>query len=468
MKIKITAPEAFEARHNSSLTQGIDDMLRQVGVNSLEELMDQTVPVNIRTDKPLDLPAPLDENAFLLEFKNIVKGNSIFKSYIGMGYYDCHTPSVILRNILENPGWYTAYTPYQAEIAQGRLEALVNFQTMICDLTGMELANSSLLDEGTAAAEAMSMFFSLRKGSKKQATSFFVDENTFPQTLDILQTRAQPLGINLVIGDVNNLDFGDADIFGLLLQYPDSNGRVNDIAPLISSGASNDIKVAVAADLLSLVLLKSPGEMGADVVLGSSQRFGVPMGYGGPHAAFFATREEFKRQVPGRIIGLSKDTRGKVAYRMALQTREQHIKRERATSNICTAQVLLAVMSGMYAVYHGPKGLRRIAERVHGLTCLLSEALKKGGIQQVNDLYFDTLKVKVTDMETVRLKAVSAQMNFRYFEDGHIGISLDETTRFEDVAAIQEVLGLDGKLNSSVDTCLQDNMRDDKILSHEV
>ena len=468
MKIKITAPEAFEARHNSSLTQGIDDMLRQVGVNSLEELMDQTVPVNIRTDKPLDLPAPLDENAFLLEFKNIVKGNSIFKSYIGMGYYDCHTPSVILRNILENPGWYTAYTPYQAEIAQGRLEALVNFQTMICDLTGMELANSSLLDEGTAAAEAMSMFFSLRKGSKKQATSFFVDENTFPQTLDILQTRAQPLGINLVIGDVNNLDFGDADIFGLLLQYPDSNGRVNDIAPLISSGASNDIKVAVAADLLSLVLLKSPGEMGADVVLGSSQRFGVPMGYGGPHAAFFATREEFKRQVPGRIIGLSKDTRGKVAYRMALQTREQHIKRERATSNICTAQVLLAVMSGMYAVYHGPKGLRRIAERVHGLTCLLSEALKKGGIQQVNDLYFDTLKVKVTDMETVRSKAVSAQMNFRYFEDGHIGISLDETTRFEDVAAILEVFGLDSKLNSSVDTCLQDNMRDDKILTHEV
>ena len=322
--------------------------------------------------------------------------NAVYRSFIGMGYHDTLTPNVILRNVLENPGWYTSYTPYQAEISQGRLEALINFQTMVSDLTGRELANASLLDEGTAAAEGMSMLYSMRRGAKrKNAHTFFVSELCHPQTIDVIKGRAEPLDIEVVVGDHNNLDVTDPGLFGVLLQYPGTDGSVEDYTNLIEAAHEHDNKVVVAADLLSLTLLTPPGEMGADVVVGSAQRFGVPMGYGGPHAAFFATREKYKRKVPGRIIGVTQDAEENPAYRMALQTREQHIRREKATSNICTAQVLLAVIAGFYAVYHGPKGLRRIAERIHGLAKAMDHGLQKLGFTVENDLYFDTLKVSL-------------------------------------------------------------------------
>jgi len=373
------------------------------------------------------------------DFKQLASKNKVFKSYIGAGYYPTITPNVILRNILENPGWYTAYTPYQAEIAQGRLEALINFQTMVSDLTGMEIANASLLDEGTAAGEAMSMFLGSRKGARKKATTLLVDERMFPQTLDVLKTRAIPLEVDLQITDIYQADLTDENVFGILLQYPDDRGMIRNPEKLIETAKENDVFVGVAADLLSLVMLRAPGDMGADVVFGSSQRFGVPMGYGGPHAAFFATLESFKRHLPGRIIGASLDSQGNPGYRMALQTREQHIRREKATSNICTAQVLLAVMAGMYGVYHGPEGLRRIAGRIHGLTRLLDSGLKDLGITQENASYFDTLYIKTDGIANVREIAERNEMNFRYFDDQRIGISLHELSTIEDV---DEILGV--------------------------
>jgi glycine dehydrogenase len=437
----INYQEKFENRHNGPDSQQIEDMLKVVKATSVDELIDQTVPANIRLKKPVNLPAAQSEFEFLQNFKKTASKNKVFKSFIGMGYYGTITPGVILRNILENPGWYTAYTPYQAEIAQGRLEALINYQTMVMDLTGMQIANASLLDEGTAAAEAMHLLHASRKGNKKDAKKFFVDQNTFPQTIDVLKTRSNPLDIELVIGDLTKLDITDANLFALYIQNPDNNGAIKDHSNFIAAAHEKEVAVVMGTDLMSLVLMKSPGEMGADVVVGSSQRFGVPMGFGGPHAAFFATKDEYKRLMPGRIIGASLDASGNHGYRMALQTREQHIRREKATSNICTAQVLLSVMAGMYAVYHGPEGLKKIAQRIHGLTQVLAAGIQASGLKQVNEHYFDTLKIAVADKEVIRQKAEKAEINFRYFADNHIGVSLDETSTISDVKAILEVLG---------------------------
>ena len=451
MKLSVQSYLPFEERHNGPDNNEISAMLEAVGVSSLDQLISETVPGPIRLEKPLKLPPALTETEFLARLRNLAQKNIVAKSYLGQGYYPCITPAVIQRNILENPGWYTAYTPYQAEIAQGRLEALVNFQTMVIELTGMELANASLLDEATAAAEAMSMFYGLRKGDKKQATKFFVDENTFPQTLNVLRTRAEPLGIKLIIRSTDKLDLTDDQLFGVLLQYPNANGAIHDHSALINSAQEYGVKVAVAADLLALTMLTPPGEMGADCVIGTTQRFGVPMGYGGPHAAYFATLEEYKRQIPGRIIGASVDSQGNPAFRMALQTREQHIKRDRATSNICTAQVLLAVMAGMYGVYHGPEGLRNIAQRTHGLTKLLEKGLLALGLDQHNQHYFDTLKVSGVDQEILQKQADRYLINFRYYNDGSIGISLDETTTLSDVdyllSAFKDIVNQDSSLN---------------------
>lgn len=452
MGINISNYDQFQNRHNGPTTKEVADMLAAVKAGSLDELIDQTVPKAIRLASSLHLPKAKSEPEFLAAFKELAQKNTVAQSNIGMGYYDCHTPTVILRNILENPGWYTAYTPYQAEIAQGRLEALINFQTMVADLTGMEIANASLLDEGTAAAEAMTMLHAMRKGPKKEANKFVVSEHTFPQTIDILQTRAKPIGIVLEVADISKVDFSDPGIYAVLLQYPDNNGEVSDLSGIISQAHDNAVSVAVATDLLSLALLTPPGEMGADVVVGSSQRFGVPMGYGGPHAAFFATREEYKRQIPGRIIGVSIDSQGNKAYRMALQTREQHIRREKATSNICTAQVLLAVVAGMYAVYHGPEGIKAIAERVHGLSKLLANHLRALGAEISSTNYFDTLKVSLPEgrhVEDLRGTAEAADVNFRYFADNTIGISLDETSTTESAKKIAQLFA--STLGASLD-----------------
>lgn len=435
--------ESFAARHNGPGKEQVKEMLRVVGVESVDQLIDETVPKGIRLQKPLGLPEALSEKEYLESIRELAAENKVYDSYIGMGYYDTVMPNVILRNVLENPGWYTAYTPYQAEIAQGRLEALINFQTMVSDLTGMEIANASLLDEGTAAAEAMSMLYGKRKGKKrKKAHTFFVSDQCHPQTIDVVISRAEPQGIEVVVGDHRELDVTDPDLFAVLLQYPAGDGAVYDYTDLIAAAHENDNHVVVAADLMSLALLTPPGEMGADVVVGSSQRFGVPMGYGGPHAAYFATSEKFKRQIPGRIIGVTKDAEGHPVYRMALQTREQHIRREKATSNICTAQVLLAVIAGLYGVYHGPGGLRRIAERIHGLAKVAGKGLRKLGFELEHDLYFDTLKVKTGEEEItlkVRAAALDQQMNFRYFDDGSIGLSFDEAKDLEDVEKVLRI-----------------------------
>ncbi len=427
-------------------------MLTAIGVRSLDQLIDETVPANIRLKKSLQLPKALSEEEFLAEFKKIVSQNQIFKTYIGLGYYNTITPTVILRNILENPGWYTAYTPYQAEIAQGRLEMLINYQTMVCDLTGMEIANASLLDEATAAAEAMTLIHSLRKASKKNAQAFIVSPFTFPQTIDVLKTRSEPLGIKLEIVDPVSVDYTRADVFGALVQSPDCNGQAADYTSLIAKAHAGDALVAFGADLLSLTLLKSPGEMGADVVFGSSQRFGVPMGFGGPHAGFFATKEEYKRQLPGRIIGVSIDAEGKKAYRMSLQTREQHIRREKATSNICTAQVLLSVIAASYAVYHGPQGLKTIGSRVHGFAAALTSVLKELGFEQLNASYFDTISIHAASKaEAIKISAEKRQINLRY-EGEKVMIALDESTT---VSALKELVDVfaeaAGKTVSSAD-----------------
>jgi glycine dehydrogenase len=438
---------SFAARHLGIRPKDLPHMLNVIGVASLDQLIDETVPEGIRLHKKMKLDEPMTEFHFLEHIHQLGRENRLFKNYIGLGYHPAVTPSVIKRNILENPGWYTAYTPYQAEIAQGRLEALVNFQTMVCDLTGMELANASLLDEGTAAAEAMTMLFDLRSRNQKNANSvkFFVANLVLPQTLAVLKTRSAPLGIELIIGNAETVALDDS-FFGALLQYPATDGSITDHKHFVAQAHSLDMKVAVAADLLSLCLLTPPGEWGADVVVGSTQRFGIPMGYGGPHAAFFATREAFKRSIPGRIIGLSKDVDGKPAYRMALQTREQHIKRDKATSNICTAQVLLAVMAGSYGVYHGPDGLKGIAGRVHGLTGTLAQGLKTLGYALNSVSFFDTICIH-TAHEPIRNLAEAAGINLGYAIENCVCVAINETTTLSDIT---ELLAVFAKANNTV------------------
>jgi len=428
--------ESFSTRHIGPDPTERDQMLKATGAASLGALVEEAIPQRIRLSRPLQVPAGQSEYEFLRELRTLAARNQIFKSYLGLGYSDCITPSVILRNVLENPGWYTPYTPYQAEMAQGRLEGLLNFQTVVRDLTGMEVANASLLDEATAAAEAMTM---LHRVHSKSTQKFFVADHCFPQTIEVLRSRAEPLGIELVIGDWRTADL--TGVFGALLQTPDEAGLVHDFSEFIAKAQHAGALVAVGSDLLSLALLKPPGEMGADVVFGNSQRFGVPLGYGGPHAAFFATREKFVRQVPGRVIGVSVDVHGSTAYRMALQTREQHIRREKATSNICTAQALLANIAGFYAVYHGPKGLAAIARRVHGFAKLLERELAKAGVAQRNEFFFDTLKLEppAGTLEGIRTAAVKARINLRYRNDGMINLAVDETTTPADLRSIVKV-----------------------------
>ena len=408
-------------------------MLETIGEKKLSDLINKTVPANIRMSHPLDVPLAMTEKQYLTHIRSIGQQNQIWKTYIGQGYYNTNTPSVILRNIFENPGWYTQYTPYQAEIAQGRLESLLNFQTMVSDLTGLPIANASLLDEATAASEAMTMFFNaLNKQDHIERPRFFVDREVFPQTKDLLRTRALPIQIELVEGDYKTATI-DSTYFGAILQYPNNVGAIEDYQSFIQTVHTTGGYVVMATDLLALTLLTPPGELGADAAVGSAQRFGVPIGYGGPHAAFFATKDEFKRNIPGRIIGISIDAKGKRALRMALQTREQHIKREKATSNICTAQALLANMAAMYAVYHGPDGLKTIAKRVHELTSIVATALQERGYQLASSHFFDTLVVHTTQVEVIRQKANQRQINFRYLSDSQIGISLDETTEIGDL-----------------------------------
>ena len=454
MKLNLNPSEKFESRHLGVDEKQISAMLKFIKADSVEQLIQQTVPDAIRLQKPMDIPAAKSELEFLTDFKKLAQKNKVFKSYIGLGYHPCSTPTVILRNILENPGWYTAYTPYQAEIAQGRLEALINFQTMIIDLTQMEIANASLLDEATAAAEAMTLLYAVKKASKKDAHQFIVSHQCLPQTIELLKTRAIPLGIELVITDYNKINITDKNIFGVLLQYPLANGEVIDYTDFIAAAHEHEVRVAVAADLLSLAILKAPGEMGADVVVGTSQRFGVPMGFGGPHAAFFATKDEFKRQMAGRIIGVSKDAQGNLAYRMALQTREQHIKREKATSNICTAQVLLSVMAGMFGVYHGAEGIKAIAERIHGLTTLLAKGLLSLGYKTENATWFDniTITCNATITQNLRKAAENKGINFRYYtENANVGIHLHELSTIEDVHEILHLFAEAGSYSLKFD-----------------
>jgi glycine dehydrogenase len=431
--------DVFALRHIGIQEEEQAQMLKTVGVESLDQLILETIPADIRLKKALDLAPAMSEHDYLSHIEILSQKNKVFKTYIGQGYHQSITPSVIKRNILENPGWYTAYTPYQAEIAQGRLEALINFQTMVCELTGMDLANASLLDESTAAAEAMTMLYDVRtRDQKKQeAMSFFVSEDILPQTLSLLETRATPLGIQLEVGPIDAFAF-EPHFYGAIVQYPGKNGAIGAVDQFMEKAKATEIKVAFAADILSLTMLTAPGELGADVVVGTTQRFGIPLGYGGPHAAFFATREDYKRSIPGRIIGLTKDTDGLPAYRMALQTREQHIKRDKATSNICTAQVLLAVMAGMYAVYHGPQGLLYIAHGVHHKTVAVSKALESLGYTQHNENYFDTLLVSAPAKE-IKALAEAQKVNFQYVGADQVGISINEATS---VADAQEIVAI--------------------------
>jgi len=475
MKINLNTQESFESRHQGKSENDLQVMLKTIGADSLDTLINQTVPEQIRLQAPLNLPKAKSEVEFLADFKALAQKNKIFKSYIGTGYYDTVVPNVILRNILENPSWYTAYTPYQAEIAQGRLEMLLNFQTMVIDLTGMEIANASLLDEATAAAEAMTMLHSVRPAAKKNANTFFVSELCHPQTIDVVLGRAKPLGIRVVVGNHETFDLTQEDIYAVLLQYPATNGEVYDYTDLIASAHELSISVAVAADLLSLTLLTPPGEMGADVVVGSAQRLGVPMGYGGPHAAYFATKESFKRQIPGRIIGVSVDAHGNRALRMALQTREQHIRREKATSNICTAQVLLSVMAAAYGVYHGPQGLKNIAAKVHGLTRLFAESVEGLDYQVLTQNYFDTLTIHTEDSTTLRAIAERQGVNFRYVDQYNVSISFDETKTLADIeellAIFAEASGKETTINlkSEIDVVFAPSLnRTSAFMTHPV
>ena len=428
--------DAFIKRHNGPDATDVETMLKVLNMKRMEDLIEQTVPSDIRLERELNLDEPRSEAEALEYLSQLARQNRVAKSYIGQGYYGTYMPAVIQRNVLENPGWYTAYTPYQPEISQGRLEGLLNFQQVIMDLTGMELANASLLDEATAAAEAMAL---CKRGNKKsRSNAFFVADDIFPQTLDVVKTRAVFFGFELISGPADTL--ADHDVFGALLQYPSASGEVRDLAPLLSAAAERNIMTCVASDLLSLVLLKEPGALGADIVIGNSQRFGVPMGFGGPHAAFFATSDKLKRSIPGRIIGVSKDSRGNTALRMAMQTREQHIRREKATSNICTAQALLANIAGFYATYHGAEGLRKIAGRVHRLTTVLAEGLLQAGVKLVHDSWFDTLRLTEIDAGKIHGRAMTHDINLHYFANGDVGISLDETTTAHDVATLFDVL----------------------------
>ena len=449
----------FQLRHIGPSNAEQAKMLATIKANNLEQLINETVPDNILLKSPLDLEPAMSEYEYLAHIKELSEKNKVYKSYIGLGYHEAIVPSVIQRNILENPGWYTAYTPYQAEIAQGRLEALLNYQTMICDLTGMELANASLLDESTAAAEAMALLYDVRERTKKKtgANKFFVSDEILPQTLSLLQTRSIPIGIELVIDNHEKFDFAD-DFFGAILQYPGKLGQVFDYEDFVAKANKNNIKVAVAADILSLVKLKAPGDFGASVVLGTTQRFGIPLGYGGPHAAYFATKDVYKRSIPGRIIGVTKDKNGKRALRMALQTREQHIKREKATSNICTAQVLLAVMAGMYAVFHGKNGIQFIADSVHNKTITLANKLSDLGIKQTNTSYFDTITVKA-ESQKIKVVAEANQINFNYIDDKTLSISINETVGLKELNAIVAVFTEALNLNTtSISTIIEGNM----------
>jgi glycine dehydrogenase len=453
-----TKVDVFSDRHIGPNDKEIREMLSTLGFSSLDGLVQKIIPQSIRLEKPLGLPLAMSEYEALAELRAIASQNKVFRSYIGMGYNDCITPPVIQRNVMENPGWYTQYTPYQAEIAQGRLEALLNFQTMIMDLTKMEIANASMLDESTAAAEAMSMCFNLGDGHNKK---FFISQECHPQTIEIVKVRAHAIGIECVVGDHTKLN---EDVFGALLQYPASDGAVYDYAHFIRNLHEKKGFAVVAADLLSLVLLKPPGEFGADVVVGNSQRFGVPLGYGGPHAAFFATREKFKRNMPGRLVGVSVDAQGKPALRLALQTREQHIRRAKATSNICTAQVLLGVMASMYAVYHGPEGIKRIATHVHQMTKVLAEALRQGGFDVQHKSFFDTLRIGLKtphQLQEIWDRAQTEKINFRTLDEKTLGISLDETVSEDDIQDILKVFT--GKEAGSLS--LDNN---EKIIPHHV
>jgi glycine dehydrogenase len=437
MQINTNHKDEFVYRHNSTMGKDSEEMLKTIGVSSVNQLIEETIPAHIRLKERMNLPAALTEMELLSMLREVSEKNLIYKNFIGQGYYGTHTPNVILRNIFENPNWYTAYTPYQPEIAQGRLEALLNYQTMIVDLTGMEIANASLLDEATAAAEAMHLLHA--EANNENAHKFFVSELCFKQTIDVLVTRAEPTGIEIVVGNHETIQF-DNTYFGAIIQYPAINGEVIDYIAFMANAKQNNVLVTVAADILSLTLLTPPGEWGADVVVGTSQRFGVPMGYGGPHAGFFATKDAYKRQMPGRLIGVSIDSQGNSALRMALQTREQHIKREKATSNICTAQVLLSIMAGMYGVYHGPKGLKGIASRVHGLTNALANSLNENGLTVINKNYFDTLTVAVGNADTAIANCVKAEININKLNDSHVSISIDETHSTKDIVELLNCL----------------------------
>ena len=467
--------DSFVLRHIGPRRNEIPEMLTTIGVASLSELIDKTIPSDIRLKKELHLPKALSEFEYLAHIQNLSLKNKVFKNYIGLGYHPTILPSVIQRNILENPGWYTAYTPYQAEIAQGRLEALLNYQTMVSELTGMELANASLLDEGTAAAEAMIMLFNTRSRNQKKNDSkqFFVSEDVLPQTIDVLKTRAIPLEIELIIGNHNSVEFNE-NMFGGILQYPAKFGQINDYKEFVANASKFEVRIAVAADLLSLAVLTPPGEWGAEVVVGTTQRFGIPMGYGGPHAGYFATKEEYKRSIPGRIIGVTQDKDGNRALRMALQTREQHIKREKATSNICTAQVLLAVMAGMYGVYHGPDGIIYIAKNIQNLAATLNSGLEKLGIKQKNQVFFDTLLAEVTNAEKVKQIAESKGVNFFYPSINSVSIALNETTTINDINEILDILAqAEGKqtvvLENTIENKLPANLvRSSTFMQNEV
>ncbi len=467
--------DAFVLRHLGPRENEVQEMINTIGVTSLDELIHNTIPSDIRLKDNLNLPTAMSEFEFMTHIKELAVKNKLFKNYIGLGYHPSILPGVIQRNILENPGWYTAYTPYQAEISQGRLEALLNYQTMVSEITGMELANASLLDEGTAAAEAMLMLYNTRSRTQKKenALQFFVSENTYPQTIDVLKTRATPLNIELIIGNHEHFEFSNK-VFGALIQYPAKTGTIYNYTSFVNKAKLVDAKIAVAADLLSLTILTPPGEWGADVVVGTTQRFGIPMGYGGPHAGYFATKESYKRNIPGRIIGVTKDKDGNRSLRMALQTREQHIKREKATSNICTAQVLLAVMAGMYGVYHGPKGLSYIASKIHNLSATLSNGLQQLGIKQLNPLFFDTLRFKSTNPSKLKQVAEENNINFYYNSNNEVNISLNETTTLSNINEIITVIATSENINpvqlsEIIESKLpKEHRRNSEFMTHEV
>lgn len=470
--------KTFADRHIGISASDLSKMLKQIKADSIEQLISETIPADIRLGKPMDLPSPMSESEILDHLQALAETNQCYKQFIGLGYHETILPSVIKRNILENPGWYTAYTPYQAELAQGRLEALLNYQTVITDLTGMELANASLLDESTAAAEAMTMLYDIRSRAKKkdEVLHFFVDEQVLPQTLSLLQTRSTPLGIKLVVGDLSSTKL-DTNFFGALVQYPGKYGAIPDLKGFKDRCEPHEIRIAVAADIMSLVVLEAPGHYGVDVVVGTTQRFGIPLGYGGPHAAFFATKSEYKRSIPGRIIGRTIDTDGNPALRMALQTREQHIKRDKATSNICTAQVLLAVMASMYAVYHGPEGLKSIAQHIQNKTEALAFLLKQKGVQVAHDSFFDTLHILGIDTKTVKTRALSASINLNYIDASSLSLSLGETVNANDLTQLVEIISAEPCSSHEVELALSNptvtalkkqHARNTPFLTHEV